>query len=369
MRLRSLLALSLLLLPVGCGDDVGAAASPLSCPAGLEAFRGACVEGRLRYEPSAPKDLDNVVAYGDPLTQLALPDPPKSGFRFIAPPRLMAPGEEWDGCLAWPIPEITNKVVYSARLYTTPGLHHSNVVTKPVDPESGPQPYPGCRPGEGDPFSTIGDGIPDVLFANSTQIVGTEDIVFDAGMGYRLDTTREITTSIHFLNTTTEPQVVEVAYDVFTAPETELVTEVAPFVLDIMDFTVPPHAKARVEATCPVFGGNIVTLMPHTHDLIETFSVDLLGEDGSETRVMTQDGYDTGSDIERFAPPISLEGKTDLHFACDFENPYDKAVHYGIGTDEMCILFGYVYPARQQFVGYVEREGDPCIGLQIGLLH
>lgn len=356
---------------IGCGgsESPSSAAQTLSCPDGLEAFRGACVEGRLRYEPAAPLDPDNVVDYGAHLTQLSLPEPPKSGFRLVAPPRVMAPGEEWDGCVSWPIPDIARSVVYSARLYSTPGLHHSNVVAKPLDPMKGPQPYPECRPGESDAFASIGEGIPDVLFANSTQVLGTEDLVFDAGMGYRLDTTREVTTSIHYLNTTAAPQVVEVVYDIFTMPEEELVTEVAPFVLSIFDFTVPPKAKARVETACPVFGGQVVTMMPHTHDLIETFSVDLVGEGGESTRVMTQEGYDTDSDIERFTPPVDLEGATDMHFACDFANPYDDAVHYGIGKDEMCILFGYVYPVRSQFVGYVDHEGDPCVGVQIGLLH
>ena len=49
----------------------------------------------------------------------------------MAPPRPMAAGEEVETCLSWPYPAFANKVVYSARIYTTAGLHHSNVTAKP----------------------------------------------------------------------------------------------------------------------------------------------------------------------------------------------------------------------------------------------
>jgi hypothetical protein len=33
----------------------------------------------------------------------------------------------------------------------------------------------------------------------------------------------------------------------------------------------------------------------------------------------------------------------------------------------MCVLFGYVYPARNQFAGYSDSQGQPCNSVQIGL--
>jgi hypothetical protein len=338
------------------------------CPADQESFRGACVDPNARYEPTEQVDADNVVAYGEPFTELELPPPPKSGFRIAAERIVLEPGEEITGCAAWPIPDVKNEIVYASRIYTTPGLHHSNVIAKPIHVELGESPYPACRPGAGDAFENIGAGIPDVLFANSTQVVGEEHITFPAGAGYRLDTSREIVTSIHWLNPTSEPMIVEVAYDFFTMPESELTMEVAPFVMSINDFAIAPKSSAVVETTCEVFGGEVFTLMPHTHDLIRRFTVELVGQDGATTTVMDQAGYDLESDIESYEPTLDLEDVATIRYSCEFENPYDEPVTYGIGKNEMCILFGYLHPPEKQFAAYVDEAGAECTSLQIGLL-
>lgn len=353
--------LAFLLLP-GCGGE-----PELQCDAGLEAFRGACVDPARRYEPAAPLDTDNVVAYGDPLTELELPPPPRSGFRIVAPPRMMAPGEEIDFCLAWPMPDVTNNIMYAGRLYTTPGLHHSNVISKPVSVEFGENPYPNCHPGADDPFESIAQGIPDVLFANSTQVVGSETLALPAGVGVVLDTTREITTSIHFLNSSDKPQRVEVAYDIFTMPKAEMVHQAGGFMLTVNDFSIAPHTTESIGGTCNVFGGQVVSLMPHTHDLAEAFNADLVLSDDSKQRIYADGAFDLDSDIRSFEPSVSLDDAAALSFECVFNNTRDHEVHWGIGANEMCILFGYVYPVEKQFVGTIADEGQPCSSLQIGL--
>src|SRR5688572_17295183 len=199
MQTRALLA-SAALLSAGCSLDP----LPLCGADGASAFiDGACIDPIHRYEPASPVDDENVVAYGDPLVKLDLPPPPKRGFRLIAAPRMVAPGEEILDCVSWPFPKgLTSSMIHAGRLYTTPGLHHSNVVTKPIDPDAGPQPHPACHPDAYDPFGQLPDVIPDVLFANSTQVVGEETMVFPPDVGFKVDKERDIVTSIHFLNTT-----------------------------------------------------------------------------------------------------------------------------------------------------------------------
>lgn len=360
-------------LAVACGGE-GAETSPapspeqgLSCAAGEEAFRGRCVDPARRYEPDAPLDTNNVVDYGAALESLTLPDPPKSGFRIVAPPRDMQPGEEVDFCIAWPLPETTHRVVYAARLYTTPGLHHSNVVTKAIDEEKGPNPYPSCHPGADDPFAQLPDVIPDVLFANSTQVVGEETLAFSPGHGFVLGEGREIATNIHFLNAGSEPLRVEVAYDVFTMPAEELTTEVAPFFAQVNDFLIPPHTTADVGTECKVFGGNVVSMMPHTHRLATRFTVDVVPPEGEPRRVLDDGAYDLESDIVLYEPPLELLPGDSVRFSCTFANTTDHDVVYGLGDDEMCILFGYMHPVKSQFVAYSEYQGEPCKSFQIGL--
>lgn len=348
----------------GCAGDPSP--DPLTCAAGEELFQGACVDSARRYEPAARVDHDNVAAYGDPLTQLKLPDPPRSGFRIVAPPRTLAPGEEVETCLAWPIPATQEHIIHAGRIYATPGLHHSNVIAKPVDPAVGPNPYPACNPGAADPFSKLPSVIPDVLFANSTQVVGQETLAFPPGMGFHFDPSREIATTIHFLNTGTTPQIVEVAYDFFTMPEASLEHEVAPFTLAVNDFLVPPHSIGKVGTDCQVYGGDVVSLMPHTHKLAQDFTVDLVRGEKAE-RVLESGSYGLESDIHVYDPQISLEGVSSMKFECTFNNTTDHDVVYGIGSNEMCILFGYVYPVNAQFVAFSGYQGDPCQSVRIGL--
>jgi Copper type II ascorbate-dependent monooxygenase, C-terminal domain len=349
------------------GMVTACAPAPLVCDAGLVLYEGACIDPVRRYEPSTQLDANNVIAFGDPIAELDLPPPPKSGFRIVAPPRMLAAGEEVDFCLSWPIPELTHNVVHSARLYTTTGLHHSNVVAKPIVAKYGPNPYPDCHPGASDPVGNIGAGIPDVLFANSTQIEGQETIAFASGMGYVLDTTREISTDIHFLNTHAEPRRIEVVYDFFTMPRADLTQEVAPFVVNVEEFSIPPHTTEVVEASCTAFGGNVVTIMPHTHDLATRFTVDLIDPNNQETRVFDDGAFDLESDIRRFEPALDISSAERIRHRCTFVNTRDVEVHYGIGTNEMCTFFGYIYPPEKQFAGTVTKDNGPCNSIQLGL--
>lgn len=366
---------ALLLLPstslLACAGEGSSSTStdPDPCGAGLERYDGRCVDPAKRYEPDARIDTDNVRAFGEPFTRVLLPEPPKSGFRIIAPPRDLLPGEEVDYCLSWPYPAFENKIVYAARLYATPGLHHSNLIAKPINAMYGPNPYPDCHPGASDPFSSIGEGVPDVLFANSTQVSGEETLAFPPGMGFRVDTSREIATNIHLLNTTNEPQRVEVAYDFFTMPETKLENEVAPFTLQVDDFLIPPHAQGTIGSECTVFGGNVVEMMPHTHKLRRSFTVDFLDEQGKASNILSYGAFDSSSEIRIFDPPLSLDGTSKIKFECVFDNSTDHDVIYGLGENEMCILFGYVYPVKNQFVGHAPFQGEPCESIRIGLFH
>jgi hypothetical protein len=344
----------------------GAAQAP-RCLEGQELFRGACIDPILRYQPSSPIDVDNVVHYGEALTQITLPDPPRSGFRIVAPPRLLQPGEEATYCISWPFPEIDRTLVYAGRLYTTPGLHHSNVISKPINPMYGPNPYPDCHPGADDPTADLPAILPDVLFGSSTQVVGTETIVFPPGMAFRVDEAREISTSIHLLNASDTPQLAEVAYDFFTMPDSDLVEELAPFFFGVNGFSIPSHSTGKVGTSCTTFGGRMVSLMPHTHGFATDFTVDFEKHDGSEQRILQDGVFDLESDIRIYQPALDLYDVERLRFECTFNNTTDHEIVEGLGENEMCMLFGYMYPLEKQVAGYSPYQGDLCNSFQLGL--
>lgn len=367
LRLPLALLLSML---AGCDDEPSDSTTPdasdlhdADTSSGEDAAVGDPID---RHQPPEPIDADNVVDYDEDLEILDLPPPPTSGFRIVVPPRDLDPGDEVTACVSWPMPDVTNRVIYAARLYTTPGLHHSNVIAVP-EHEEGPQPYPRCLPGSSDPFERINDGvIPDVLFANSTQIEGVETLVFPEGYGFRVDTADEIVTSLHLLNPTSDTERNEIVYDFFTMPEAELTDEVAPFLMDVNHFQVDVGETADVGGACNVFGGELVALMPHTHRFAVDFVVETLAAESVVDVIYQGGAFDLESDIALFDPPLPLEGIDQLRYHCTFRNTSDHGIVRGIGDDEMCILFGYVTPTTSQFVGQIANEDGQCLSLPIG---
>jgi hypothetical protein len=345
-------------------------AGPVACGAGEELSEGACIEALRRYEPKERIDVDNVRAYGGLPTNLELPEPPKSGFRLVVPPRTLTPSEEVQGCSAWGYPNIRHKNIYAARVYTSGALHHSNMYGVPLA-ASGPSPYPDCTAGQADIFSQVPNfltgNIMDVLFANSTQIEGGEQIVFRKGMAFPITTEgREVATTIHWLNVTSREVTSEVVYDFFTMPEDQMTETLVPFVFENQAFSIPPQTTGKIETTCDlVQHGNIVSIMPHTHKRVTSFEVDLLKADGSPVRIFEDTAFDTASDITVFDEPISLEGFTQIHHACTVNNDLSSPIVWGVGQNEMCTLFGYLYPPGAQMLGYVGSP-DNCLALDLG---
>jgi hypothetical protein len=362
-----------LMVAAACGGEASDP-PPAGCPPGLDRVHERCVEPATRYEPDERLDFDNVVAFGE-VELLELPEPPKSGFRVIMPPLELQPGEERTECVSWNFPAIHHHLVYSARAYTTNGLHHSNVFSNPIDQELGENPYPGCHPGGSDAFAQIAQGIPDMLFANSTQVEEGEGLVFPPGMGFRVhpvasegSPAREITADVHALNTQPGVTRLELAYDFYTMPEEELVHELAPFVVDNREFSVPPQQTQTALADCLVWDGTVVSLMAHTHQYAERVHAELVDLGGTATTVYLEEGYDLESDIGVFDPGISLDPAQRLRFSCQFRNTTDRVIDYGLGDGEMCILFGYLYPVEQQFVSF-QYDGGGCETIRIGVLH
>jgi len=355
----------------GSAEGGADASVETDCSDGELLWRGRCVEPLRRYEPEERVDFDNVVSYRAGETRLDLPDPPKSGFRLIVPPRVLAPLAEIEGCHAWAYPEIQHRNVYAARVYTNGGLHHSNMFGVPLS-SAGPSPYPACNPGqaglEGQSANLIAGDILDVLFANSTQIDGGEQIVFPEGMAFQIKTEeREVTTTIHWFNVTGESLRSEVVYDFFTMPDDEVTTEIVPFAFENLEFEVAAGSTQDISTTCDLASaGNVVSIMPHTHERAISFDVELVREDGSTESFFHDGDFDTESDITVFEEAISLEGFSRIRHTCTVENELDRPIVWGIGDNEMCTLFGYLYPPSAQQLGYVARGATDCFTLDLG---
>lgn len=375
------------LLAVGCSSEsdegTGNNPDPIDQPDGggpsTSCPDGPCVDPIGSYEPAERVDFDNIVSYSDSPPTLDLPEPPKSGFRLVVPPRELGPGEEVAStCHAWEFPTLTHRNVYAARLYTNGMLHHSNMFGVPLA-AAGPSPYPDCIDGQADIFAQVNNflagNIMDVLFANSTQIQGGEAVVFPPGMAFKLTLDgREASTTIHWINTTGDTFTSESVYDFYTMPDGDVEHELVPFVFENQGFSVPAQTTGDIVTTCDIVtpgsiaSGTIVSIMPHTHKRATDFVVDLLDASGAAERIYTSGGYDLESDIEVFDTPISLAPYTQIRHTCTVQNDLTEPIVWGLGEMEMCTLFGYMYPPQSQRAGYVARGSVDCGAFDLGSL-
>ncbi len=365
----------------------------------------------LRYEPARRLDHDNVRYYGDePLQTLELPEPPKSGFRLIAPPKEVEAGGESVECTSWQVPDLKNRWIYTSTLHATPGLHHAVLYGLGIDETLGPESYPSCRSSADirmfaqagtvlsephsviectDPVCTelqrsgrsLHDGacdlgtcsfagltVPVVLSANSTQAHGTEQFAFDDGFAFELPGGFEVVTDLHLQNTTPDRLRVESAWDFYTMPADQVTNPTAMFVWFWSQLLIPARSDKTLTTTCEWGGGEVVAIMPHTHQWATGFDVTFgtAEMDGNMPQLGTfraqRPVYDrtsvglSDSDIEVYYPPVSTEGSSAVQFRCHFANSTDHEMYFGIGENEMCFLFGYTSPPEGQRIGFIADD-------------
>lgn len=364
----ALLAPAMLFAACGGSDSSGGK----SCPEGFESREGLCVDPVHIHDPADRLDFNNVLGDSDFPSGMALPRPPNSGFRLIAPPYIMQPYEEAVVCVSWQLPELSSHNIYVAEFHTTAGVHHGNLISTPIDAILGPNPSPGCRPGAEDFVTAYAAGItgsadmPQVLFASSTQLVGTERRVFPEGMAMRLGRGQEAVIGIHYLNPTPDELPVDLAYDFYTAPADAISTEIVPFAFFYNGFTLPAGQITTLEADCAFDnGGQIVSMMPHMHEHGREFRVLYSGGERNGEILMEDLGFDQESDIHSYDPAISIAEGHGVKYSCTFDNYEDQDLTEGIGKNEMCILLGYMYPPFSQVSGFV-RPDTGCFSIPIG---
>ena len=374
---RGLLALSVSVVLLACSEN-GSDKQEVEDCADNEVLTdyGECIDWAYRHEPQEQLDLDNVSnPSGAVLTKLTdIKGPPRSGFRIILEPIEVMPGEDLEYCHSWPIPDLENDYVYTAEVHSTVGLHHANLFAIEENESLGKQPYPDCHPGAS---SFIGGGIsatftgtplrdvavPEILFANSTQILEGERMSFAEGRAYPVTRT-EVVADTHVFNPTPDPIRVEVVYDFYTMPKEQLTEELRAFMYMWTDFEIAAQSREDIVAECEWYGGNVAAIMPHMHEWGVNYNVEFLdADDNVLSNPYNEAGFNLPeTDIRVFEDPIDTSAATKVRFTCGYDNTTDHPMCHGIGENEMCFFFGYVGPPEHQGFGIVPTEGAPCVG-------
>ncbi|MSP25844.1 MAG: hypothetical protein EXR75_11930 [Myxococcales bacterium] len=309
-------------------------------------------------DPSAPAETPTVVDTGHP-PKSGPPQDVVGGFAIAIPDEVLAPGVETHPCYIFPLElEGPSRIVGGGRLTTGPGMHHGNVTTRPKTGE-GLRP---CGPEEGGQLQ--GEAIDvskggAVVFGSSTQFVGEEWSSFPDGMGYRIKEGFEIVARMHFVNTSSKEVTVSPRYDWFTIDETKVTQVLGPFAWALGGFELPPLSTSTAQASCPMLGPmHLVNVLPHMHALGTHFFAEHLGGPQDGERFLDSVGYDPDNGVmTQYTPAVDLSETERFVFGCTWQNTFDKSIVEGTGDNEMCILFGYGYPAENAYSATASPHG------------
>jgi hypothetical protein len=286
------------------------------------------------------------------------------GFSIQLPPVTLAPGEEQFPCFIFPLDlQGPSHLIGGAQVQAPPGMHHGNVTSRPST-GTGVRECPANDPsnalgGEGTDVANGGT----VLFASSTQHVGTEWLSLPEGMAFPVKDGFEIVTRMHYLNAGQESVTVAPTYQWYTVDESTVTTVLAPFIWIYSGFQIPPGATYTVEGDCNFPPGmKIVSLLPHMHALGTRFTAGFIGGALDGQLWLDSKGYDPVNGVMQvYDPPIDLSQGDGASFSCTWVNTTDQTIVEGVGQNEMCMLFGYGYPAATTYTAEVAEPARKCV--------
>jgi hypothetical protein len=90
---------------------------------------------------------------------------------------------------------------------------------------------------------------------------------------------------------------------------------------------------------------HIVEALPHMHKMGVGFTAGVTGGPLDGQSFLESKGYDPDKGVlVQYSPAVDLSGVDGITFACTWNNTTDATLTYGIGLNEMCMMFGYAYP-------------------------
>lgn len=258
-------------------------------------------------------------------------------------------GEEIKGlCQSWTLHNPEEIWVNAVELTQNESSHHSNWTFVPDDKFPGED---GVWPCKDRGYSQLEAALyGGVVYAQSTQ-AGHEVQKFPNGAAVRIPPYARIIGDVHLLNTTSEDITGQAKLTLYTIQESEVEVKLAPFHLSYEGLAIPPLSSSRFTGVCPLdtkFGGlghkfemEIYFVLPHYHALGQSFFMDVMGGSQDGEHVFDIGAYDAEPHGRAYDPPFKVSGAEGFTFGCDFTNPRDEVIHYGLGDQEMCEMLGF----------------------------
>jgi hypothetical protein len=297
------------------------------------------------------------VATAAPARRLHLPRPAR-GFQMRMTPFVVAPGADREGCEYAVAPNAKAMDVSAFELKVTPGTHHFVIWEylgkhhDPTDFWSGIEYSPGC----------IGLGPQDGFISTANlfgMLSGHVRVQFPPGVAVRLEPHAIIYPNLHLHNYTTAPITTQAVFNFIPARKGTVRHHAQAITVGSEQIDIPPVSSAALTGEWHTRTAlNIVQVSTHEHHRgtrVSVHHIDAAGNDMGE--MVVSDSWDHPL-VEWYSPAMRLPAGDGLRFTCEWYNPDDHAVHFGVTTeDEMCFVTGYFYPDDES----VPVAGPGCI--------
>lgn len=258
----------------------------------------------------------------------------------------LAGSEETIACYSWTLDNEQPLYVDAVALRNLGSFHHSNWYVVPDTVYEGPDGGWPCDERDFQPLAAALSGT--VLFAQSTQ-AWDEETRFSEGTVIKIPARSRIVGEVHLLNLSPAPRQTQAWMSLELIHPWDVETVLVPLQLTYLDLDIPASSRARFSGLCPAVEseGVFATLpemtvhyvLPHTHGTGELVELEL-GSDPANTQ--TWKGF-SGQALGRVLdPPVALAEGDRLQFTCGYDNWHDEPLAWGIGIDEMCVVFALV---------------------------
>jgi hypothetical protein len=162
----------------------------------------------------------------------------------------------------------------------------------------------------------------------------------------RLEPHAVVYPNLHLHNYTTAPLAAQAVFNFIPARKGTVRHHAQALTVGSAEIDIPPGSSASLtgEWHTPT-ALNIVQLSTHEHHRgtrVAVHHVDAAGNDMGE--MVVSDSWQRPT-VVWHAPAMRLPAGEGLHFTCEWYNPDDHVVRFGVTTeDEMCFVTGYFYP-------------------------
>lgn len=260
--------------------------------------------------------------------------------------------------------------ISSVELTTGPGFHHSNWLFVPESVFFGDDGTFQCS--DRNYNEQVAAAFGGVLFAQSTQSPH-EVQSFPPGAAIKIPPNSKIVAQLHLLNAGDDVLRLTPTIKLTSIAASEITTLLSGISFADQALGLPSHQQSRFTVECdlaPLHNDRyqrdpdfkLYYALAHYHSLGTGLTLEAVKPDGTATTVFTTSnlvGDTLGGPID---PIFDMTGYTKLRLSCNYFNPRDTIVGWGVGDQEMCVFLAFSDSTSNWGGGAIgDSPGEPTI--------